>query len=196
MEKEEEGLQRPQTPSKKFCGQETIRIREQKKRATLKIREGAYELKKLEKEDEQRWKKKEIFQRRQTLRVLQAAKKPSPQKASSEPDLRRTKKKSFKNLFGLFGSKTDEEEGITQEKEEEATQGTDKDQRRKWHSLENVDLREELLQKLEEQFSRLEKRLSINIQSDPISIESQSGPHPNEEDLEWQSNPNCHSLCK
>ena len=196
MEKEEEGLQR----LNKNGGETTIRIKAQKKRATLQILQGTKDLEKLEREEQQHRKRKDIRQRRETMRVLlQAAKKPCPPKALSDSDLRRTKtKKSLKNFFGLRNQKKGEKEEASQEVKGHRRRGS-----RSMGEL-NEKVKEEL-------FKEFQKRFSINLGSEESSSQPEEEPFSNtlpipiaqpssdseENDLDWQpnlSNPKNHSL--
>ena len=207
---------RPQKSSQLF-GQETMRAKSKKKQleaeeeqALQQLADARKEKKKLEKVEEVR----EMKKRRQTIRLefegRKYTQKPfyqkKPEKTESEPDLRR-KKKSFKNLFGWF-SKKDEEEGITQEKEEETRVYNKGHRRNGSHSLGDLELlkeslKEELAKQVREEF---EKRLSINLGSKesssqpeeelflntlPISIEQPSSNSSN--DLKWYTS-EYHSL--
>ncbi len=195
----EEELQRLPKLNKKFCGQETIRIKTQKQRATLKIKEGTIQLERLEKEEEQHLKRKDRH-RKQTIRALhQNSPSKNPPKAFSDSDLRRTKtKKSLKNFFGLRNQKKGEKEEASQEVKGHRRRGS-----RSMGEL-NEKVKEEL-------FKEFQKRFSINLGSEESSSQPEEEPFSNtlpipiaqpssdseENDLDWQpnlSNPKNHSL--
>ncbi len=167
-------------------GQNTVRLRERRIRATLKIAEGAKELKKVEKKEEERQRKKDE-NRKQTLRKELVQR--MPPKAKSESDLRKKIRKrsvSFLNKLTLRRKKSSSKE------EDSPVAGGE----RRWHSVEEEEaFEEELMQRLGKRMAgELEQRLGSSTASIPIPSRTSSlfsffpsDGDDEEDDLEWQT---------
>ncbi len=171
--------QRPQRPQKQnqLCGQETMRMNAQARRATIKIEEGAKELKKLEKERAEHERRK----RRQTIRLEQQRYQPrkEDQKSTSAPELRKKRRGLFGHLTHRVVKKLSSNEGSDSHHETSHAEQTEPP--RKWHSVDDIwgnvqqeekERKEDNLHALQNRLTTLEKRMSVTLSS-PIQIEGE-----------------------